>query len=239
MILLAVAATLGASPTWSARLPPGAEHAIEQVSVDELCGHVTVLAGDGFMGRGVGHPGNRLAEVYVADALRRANVSPAGESYFQPIQVYEPALGAGSRLTIDAGDAQPIADFTSGLDFYPLPASSDTPVSGPLVYAGYGISAPRWGHDDYKKIDARGAVVLVKEDYDQEAQHLVRRSDNWPFLEHGVPAIFLTTGLHPDYHTPADDTDRIDFGKLERITELAGRATWLAADGSAPRLKTK
>jgi hypothetical protein len=37
---------------------------------------------------------------------------------------------------------------------------------------------------------------------------VVRRSDNWPFLQHGIPAVFLTTGLHPDYHTPDDDTAR-------------------------------
>jgi Zn-dependent M28 family amino/carboxypeptidase len=81
--------------------------------------------------------------------------------------------------------------------------------------------------------------LTIKEDYDRDSQGLLHRSDNWPFLEHGVPAVFLTTGLHPDYHTPADDTDRLDFPKLERITELAGRAAWIAADGDAPRLKGK
>ena len=54
-------------------------------------------------------------------------------------------------------------------------------------------------------------------------------------LERGIPAVFLTTGLHPDYHTPDDDTGRLDFPKLERITELAARLAWLAAEGDAPR----
>ncbi len=81
--------------------------------------------------------------------------------------------------------------------------------------------------------------LTIKEDYDRESQGLLRRSDNWPFLERGVPAVFLTTGLHPDYHTPDDDTDRIDFIKLERITELASRAAWMAADGQAPRFKVQ
>jgi Zn-dependent M28 family amino/carboxypeptidase len=81
--------------------------------------------------------------------------------------------------------------------------------------------------------------LKIKEDYDRGAQNLLQRSDHWPFLKRGVPAIFLTTGLHPDYHTPADDTERIDFPKLERIAELAGRAVWLTADGNAPRFKGK
>lgn len=51
----------------------------------------------------------------------------------------------------------------------------------------------------------------------------------WAFLSRGIPALFVTTGLHPDRHTPADDTDRIDFGKL------TGSAGWpLGLPGSLP-----
>jgi hypothetical protein len=88
--------------------------------------------------------------------------------------------------------------------------------------------------------DANGAVGLtLLEDYDVGAQDLLKRSDNWPFVEHGIPALFLTTGLHPDYHTPDDDTVRIDFGKLARVAQLAARAAWIVADGPAPALKKR
>jgi hypothetical protein len=82
---------------------------------------------------------------------------------------------------------------------------------------------------------ANEAVGLtVKEGYDRDAQNLIQRSDNWPFLKRGIPALFFTTGLHPDYHTPDDDTDRLE---LERISELASRLAWLVADGQPPRFK--
>ncbi|PYR62177.1 MAG: hypothetical protein DMF85_00405 [Acidobacteria bacterium] len=85
--------------------------------------------------------------------------------------------------------------------------------------------------------DANAATGLtILEDYDRGAQNLLRRSDNWAFLAHGIPAVFLTTGLHPDYHTPADDAHRLDYAKLERIAKLAARAAWLAADGPPARL---
>lgn len=85
--------------------------------------------------------------------------------------------------------------------------------------------------------DANDAVGLtLQEDYDQGQQGLLQRSDNWPFLVHGIPALFLTTGLHPDYHTPDDDTARIDFGKLTRVARLATRAAWIVADGPEPSL---
>jgi hypothetical protein len=86
--------------------------------------------------------------------------------------------------------------------------------------------------------DANEAVGLtLLEDYDHGAQGLLERSDNWPFLAHGIPALFLTTGLHPDYHTPDDDVARIDFGKLTRVAKLAARAAWILADGPEPRIR--
>ena len=65
----------------------------------------------------------------------------------------------------------------------------------------------------------------------------MQRSDNWPFLSRGIPAVFLTTGLHPDYHTPDDDAARIDFGKLTRGARLAALAAWMISDGPEPALK--
>jgi hypothetical protein len=86
--------------------------------------------------------------------------------------------------------------------------------------------------------DANAAVGLtLKEDYDVGAQGLLQRSDQWPFLRRGIPAVFLTTGLHPDYHTPDDDVERIDFGKLERVARLAARAAWIVAENKPPRMK--
>ena len=88
--------------------------------------------------------------------------------------------------------------------------------------------------------DANDAVGLtLLEDYDVGAQDLLKRSDHWPFVSHGIPALFLTTGLHPDYHTPDDDVERIDFGKLARVARLAARAAWIVADGPAPVLKKR
>lgn len=45
------------------------------------------------------------------------------------------------------------------------------------------------------------------------------RSDHLPYARAGYPAIFYTTLLHPDYHTPKDEADRIDIKKLTRMTE--------------------
>lgn len=57
--------------------------------------------------------------------------------------------------------------------------------------------------------------------YDYGRENLIKRSDNWPFLEKGVPAAFFTTGLHPDYHTPRDTPEKINYPKMEKIVRLA------------------
>ena len=56
--------------------------------------------------------------------------------------------------------------------------------------------------------------------YDYRAQNLIRRSDHWSFLSRGVPAIFLFGGLHPDYHTPNDTADKINYEKVRKVVEL-------------------
>lgn len=46
------------------------------------------------------------------------------------------------------------------------------------------------------------------------------RSDYGPFRDQRIPFLFFSTGEHPDYHTPRDTPDRIDYGKLARISSL-------------------
>jgi hypothetical protein len=44
------------------------------------------------------------------------------------------------------------------------------------------------------------------------------RSDHVPYARAGIPALFFSTLLHPDYHTPRDERERIDYAKLRRTT---------------------
>jgi hypothetical protein len=46
------------------------------------------------------------------------------------------------------------------------------------------------------------------------------RSDHYSYAAKGIPAIFFTTGEHPDYHRPTDSVEKIQWDKLTRITEL-------------------
>ena len=56
------------------------------------------------------------------------------------------------------------------------------------------------------------------------------RSDHLPYARAGYPALFYTTLLHPDYHTPMDEPQRIDIKKLKRMTEWMYRTGWKVAN---------
>lgn len=84
----------------------------------------------------------------------------------------------------------------------------------------------------------RDIDLTLRMDYDNNASNLLRRSDHWPFLQRGVPAVFVHTGLHPDYHTQFDRPEKIDFSKVERIARLVYQASWdLAEADSRPRMR--
>jgi Zn-dependent M28 family amino/carboxypeptidase len=81
---------------------------------------------------------------------------------------------------------------------------------------------------------ANGGIGLeLKKRYDNNGSNLVRRSDQWPFLQRGVPAMGFITGLHPDYHTQYDRPEKINYVKMEKIARLVHQVSWDIANADA------
>ncbi|MBU00842.1 MAG: hypothetical protein CME14_06170 [Gemmatimonadetes bacterium] len=82
------------------------------------------------------------------------------------------------------------------------------------------------------QIEAANTFGLeLKMRYDNNESNLLRRSDHWPFLQNGVPAVWFHTGLHPDYHRAGDTPDRIEYEKMTRIVRLVHQTSWNVAQG--------
>jgi hypothetical protein len=60
-------------------------------------------------------------------------------------------------------------------------------------------------------------------------EHWYFRSDHLSYARLGVPAIFFSTLLHADYHTPRDEADLIDYSKLTRMTQWMYATGWRVA----------
>ncbi len=55
------------------------------------------------------------------------------------------------------------------------------------------------------------------------------RSDHLPYAQAGIPAIFFTTLLHADYHTPKDEPSRIDIVKLAKMSKWMYATGWMVS----------
>ncbi len=87
-----------------------------------------------------------------------------------------------------------------------------------------------------EKANASGIGLDLKKRYDNNSSNLVRRSDQWPFLQRGVPAMGFITGLHPDYHTQYDRPEKINYVKMEKIARLVHQVSWdIASADSRPK----
>jgi hypothetical protein len=60
------------------------------------------------------------------------------------------------------------------------------------------------------------------------------RSDQYPFVMHGIPAMWWFTGFHPDYHQITDTAGRINYAKMEKILKLAYLTGFDFADSPNP-----
>ncbi len=64
-------------------------------------------------------------------------------------------------------------------------------------------------------------MMLDYEFNDQsDGESLYTRSDHYSYAAKGIPVIFFTTGLHPDYHANTDEVSKIEFDKLTRVVQL-------------------
>jgi hypothetical protein len=47
------------------------------------------------------------------------------------------------------------------------------------------------------------------------------RSDQYPHIQYGIPGVWIFCGTTPDYHTPQDALNRVDYAKMEKVTRFA------------------
>jgi peptidase M28-like protein/PDZ domain-containing protein/PA domain-containing protein len=177
-----------------------------------LLDQVKTLSAPETEGRGSGTPGAERAARHIAGVFKAAGLAPGGDSgtYLQSFPVTTGIrLGAVNSLAILTPSARSMA---LGRDFMPLAVSSDGSVTADLVFAGYGITAPDLGYDDYAGLDVRGkiALVLTEEPRARDPASPFRRPEAYHYSErshkiinareHGARAIIVVP-------RPGDATD--------------------------------
>lgn len=133
---------------------------LEQITPGLLKKHIDFLASDELKGRNTPSPGLDSAAVYIANEFATLGIEKVKGSYFQDIPLCTKDLDCDNTyLRISIGDKE--KDFLLKTDFNPLEMTKDGKVSSEVVFAGYGITAPEYGYDDYKNLDVTGKIVFV------------------------------------------------------------------------------
>lgn len=88
---------------------------------------------------------------------------------------------------------------------------------------------PKWAAE-VKAAEARFGATFDWDEFDP----FIARSDHWPFMEKGVPALFFTGGLHADYHKEGDRIEKINFAKEELIGRIVFSILSRVADRPDP-----
>ena len=204
-IILAAAAGASCGPRRTAR--PTGEPDLDPARARA---EVEWLADPARTGRGTGTPGGPAAAAWIADRFGEAGLRPAFDAgYLQTFEApFRATLGERNAVTIGEAALPPGA-------FEPLGFSDDGKVEGELVWAGYGITAPELGYDDFAGLDVKGKVVVVAQDFPREADPAspfrdprAYRYGEWRYKatnarEHGATAILGVRDLWA--HGGADD----------------------------------
>lgn len=140
----------------------------------------------------------------------------------------------------------PLSATVAVLNMDMIGRNEEVPAGGGQRFAGLEVQTAesnsnavnvgglRWAPDLRNPLEAANANIglQLKSGYDNNSSQLVRRSDQWPFLQSGVPAVGIFTGLHPDYHTQYDRPEKINYEKLEKIARLVHQASWGLANAA-------
>ena len=123
------------------------------------------LADDLLEGRGPGTRADELSQLYLATQLEGLGFEPgaADGGWIQPVPIVGITSKVAETLTAIGSDGTRVT-FEGPTDFTAQAAQVSDEVawaSAPLVFVGYGISAPEQDWDDFKDVDVAGKVLLV------------------------------------------------------------------------------
>jgi len=135
-----------------------------KICVEKIQKHISYLGSYELEGRGTGTRGGNLAADYLAKEFSNYELIPLGNnnSYYQYIQLHGSTPRESSRLTLfDKNDNQYLLSLNEEYILLNLGDQTYIPTPLPLIFAGYGITAPEFDYNDYQSIDVEGKISVV------------------------------------------------------------------------------
>lgn len=176
--------------------------AIESINLDDVTAHEKMLTSDDFEGREAGSNGGRKASAYIVSQLKAFGLEPKGVdgTWFQPFSAGGAVtLGEDNRLSYVRADGHDETRFSYKVerDYNLFSFSKNKSIEGaPVVFVGFGITAPELNYDDYAGVDVKGAVVLMMR-HEPQADDA---SSEWNGREYTTHAQFVMKAANAERH---------------------------------------
>jgi len=193
--------------------------------------HMAFLADDLLEGRETGMRGFDIAARYVAGQFAQYGVQPKGDhgSYLQTVPLQTGLVVKDSPLfeIHRKGGVEALAyldEFFMG----PRLSADQTDFTAPLVFVGFGITAPRFKHDDYAGIDVKGKIAVMLNGNppsfpsEEGAYYGSGRVKRELAAKHGAIGVILLQTARTERVLP--------FAKLRQYSDSLGM-DWVTKDG--------
>ncbi len=189
--------------------------------INGLRDHIKYLASDELQGRGSGTEGCTKAAQYIASFFKNHSIMPLGADYFQNFTVpvgytIKPETKTKFAIKVIPQGVAPESvkpvnmGWKVGNEYTPLAFSESGTVSGEIAFAGYGISNPSAGYDDYASIDPKGKILIIirgtpekkVDPHSKFAEHSSLRAKATVARDKGAAAIIFVS-------QPSDSADQL------------------------------
>ena len=135
-----------------------------------LAEHVKTLGSDAYEGRGVNTPAETKTVNYIIDQFRSAGLEPGGDvvngkrTWTQAVPLLQSDIVGTPQLALNLGNGQTLQLTQGDQIAVRSPTNGQTTVNlsdAPLLFVGYGVSAPERNWDDFKGQDVKGKLLVV------------------------------------------------------------------------------
>jgi Zn-dependent M28 family amino/carboxypeptidase len=152
---------------------PARAQDVGPISGERMSGIAKILASDEFEGRAPGTPGETKTVEYLVTQFKALGLEPGGEAggWTQAVPLIRTQVPDDAKISVTvAGVKLPLVQHENVEALSLRPVDRVVIEGAPLVFVGYGVSAPERGWDDYKGVDLKGKVaVFLINDPDFEA----------------------------------------------------------------------
>ena len=143
---------------------PAAAREAGPISAQRLSDITRELASEPYAGRGPGGPGEQKTVDFIVGQFQALGLKPAGDDggWTQAVPLWRYQTEPGGAYTLAAGGRPKALHEQTDLRIETQrPVDRVVIDKAPIVFVGYGVTAPERGWDDFKGVDLKGKIALV------------------------------------------------------------------------------